>query len=322
MSLKEILKNAQGVPTGEYKDIAGGTMYADSPIGSILPYGGTTAPSGWMICNGASLLRTDYAELFAVIGTAFGSADSTHFNIPDLRGEFLRGAGTNSHSGQGNGGSVGQHQDGTPIVASYMGNSGGSIYNMAGGYSSNMSAKSDKWTGNSSTTYLHHPSATEAATYSDIIGKGITRPTNTSVNYIIKAKMVALPADFMDALNDKQDATDNNLQTTDKTIVGAINEVDAEVGALQTSVSNKLQLYSYEITDKLTDANGNMPCGYISSLGIPINFKPYNVNNYPCNAFIDQAGMIFVRPLNNTWGISDYGSVANFNLKGTLYCVK
>lgn len=203
MSLKEILKNAQGVPTGEYKDIAGGTMYADSPIGSILPYGGTTAPSGWMICNGASLLRTDYAELFAVIGTAFGSADSTHFNIPDLRGEFLRGAGTNSHSGQGNGGSVGQHQDGTPIVASYMGNSGGSIYNMAGGYSSNMSAKSDKWTGNSSTTYLHHPSATEAATYSDIIGKGITRPTNTSVNYIIKAKMVALPADLDSAVDAK-----------------------------------------------------------------------------------------------------------------------
>lgn len=201
--LKEILKNAGGVPTGEYKDIAGGTMYADSPIGSILPYGGTTAPSGWMICNGASLLRTDYAELFAVIGTAFGSADSTHFNIPDLRGEFLRGAGTNSHSGQGNGGSVGQHQDGTPIVASYMGNSGGSIYNMAGGYSSNMSAKSDKWTGNSSTTYLHHPSATEAATYSDIIGKGITRPTNTSVNYIIKAKMVALPADLDSAVDAK-----------------------------------------------------------------------------------------------------------------------
>lgn len=203
MSLKEILKDAQGVPTGEYKKIAGGTMYADSPIGSILPYGGTTAPSGWMICNGASLLRTDYAELFAVIGTAFGSADSTHFNIPDLRGEFLRGAGTNSHSGQGSGGSVGQHQDGTPIVASYMGNSGGSIYNMAGGYSSNMSAKSDKWTGNSSTTYLHHPSATEAATYSDIIGKGITRPTNTSVNYIIKAKMVALPVDLDEAVDEK-----------------------------------------------------------------------------------------------------------------------
>lgn len=317
MSLKEILKDAQGVPTGEYKKIAGGTMYADSPIGSILPYGGTTAPSGWMICNGASLLRTDYAELFAVIGTAFGSADSTHFNIPDLRGEFLRGAGTNSHSGQGDGGTVGQHQNATEIPNFIAANTNG-IY----AYKVNADAfrglnNLDKAFSATAQTSLSGGNSSASGT-----AYGTVRPTNTSVNYIIKAKMVALPADFMDALNDKQDATDNNLQTTDKTIVGAINEVNAEVGALQTSVSNKLQLYSYEITDKLTDANGNMPCGYINSLGIPINFKPYNVNNYPCNAFIDQAGMIYVRPLNNTWGISDYGSVANFNLKGTLYCVK
>lgn len=318
--LKEILKNASGVPTGEYKNIAGGTMYADSPIGSILPYGGTSAPSGWMICNGASLLRTDYAELFAVIGTAFGSADSTHFNIPDLRGEFLRGAGTNSHSGQGNGGSVGTHQDATGIDSFITEQTTHRLVAGYGAQNRNSTINADASTRSGLTGCAYQK--VEQSITDVYVDRCFVRPTNTSVNYIIKAKMVALPADFMDALNDKQDATDNNLQTTDKTIVGAINEVDTEVGALQTSVSNKLQLYSYEITDKLTDANGNMPCGYISSLGIPINFKPYNVNNYPCNAFIDQAGMIYVRPLNNTWGISDYGSVANFNLKGTLYCVK
>jgi microcystin-dependent protein len=61
------------------------------PAGAILAYGGTGAPAGWLPCDGASCLRADYPELFAAIGTAFGAADGTHFNLPDLRGRFLRG---------------------------------------------------------------------------------------------------------------------------------------------------------------------------------------------------------------------------------------
>ena len=202
MSLKEILKNAQGVPTGEYKKIAGGTMYADSPIGSILPYGGTTAPSGWMICNGASLLRTDYAELFAVIGTAFGSADSTHFNIPDLRGEFLRGAGTNSHSGQGSGGSVGQHQNATTLDNNIMEQSTHRLVKAFSGdanYNDVTNADSSSRTGLTGSAYF----AVEQAITGVYTSHITTRPTNTSVNYIIKAKMIALPADFDSAVNAK-----------------------------------------------------------------------------------------------------------------------
>lgn len=218
MSLKEILKDAQGVPTGEYKDIAGGTMYADSPIGSILPYGGTTAPSGWMICNGASLLRTDYAELFAVIGTAFGSADSTHFNIPDLRGEFLRGAGTNSHSEQGDGGAVGEHQNGTTVATSIMGNGYGVIYNMANGFVDNSTY--DKWVGNSGNTYLHNTSGQEEESYATRIGIGKARPTNTSVNYIIKAMMVALPADLEAAIEEGEKYSTTEVKTNKTWIDG------------------------------------------------------------------------------------------------------
>lgn len=44
--------------TGNTTLIAGSTLWADSPIGSILPYGGNTAPSGWMICDGSALSRT------------------------------------------------------------------------------------------------------------------------------------------------------------------------------------------------------------------------------------------------------------------------
>jgi microcystin-dependent protein len=58
------------------------------PTGIILPYGGATAPSGWLLCDGTSYLRADYPNLFAIIGVLFGSADGTHFNIPDMRGNM------------------------------------------------------------------------------------------------------------------------------------------------------------------------------------------------------------------------------------------
>lgn len=56
------------------------------PTGAYFPYAGSAAPTGFLLCDGSSLLRSSYADLFAVIGTSFGAADGTHFNVPDLRG--------------------------------------------------------------------------------------------------------------------------------------------------------------------------------------------------------------------------------------------
>jgi len=64
----------------------------DDIIGAVTAFPTQTAPSGWLECNGAALSRTAYANLFAIIGTTFGEGDgSTTFNLPDLRGEFIRG---------------------------------------------------------------------------------------------------------------------------------------------------------------------------------------------------------------------------------------
>ncbi len=73
-----------------------------NPVGTIQAYGGTTDPDGWpdgwFICDGRALSRVDYADLFAIIGTAFGYGNgSTTFNIPDLRGHFLRGVSGSSN---------------------------------------------------------------------------------------------------------------------------------------------------------------------------------------------------------------------------------
>lgn len=54
------------------------------PTGVILPYSGTTAPTGFLMCDGSAVSRTTYADLFAVIGTTYGSGDgSTTFNLPN-----------------------------------------------------------------------------------------------------------------------------------------------------------------------------------------------------------------------------------------------
>lgn len=70
-----------------------GTQVASStPAGAVMAFAMNTAPTGWLECNGAAINRTTYAALFAAIGTTFGNGNgSTTFNIPDLRGVFVRG---------------------------------------------------------------------------------------------------------------------------------------------------------------------------------------------------------------------------------------
>lgn len=61
------------------------------PTGLLMDWFLETPPTGWLERNGASLLITDYPELYAVIGKMYGSADANHFNLPDDRGLFGRG---------------------------------------------------------------------------------------------------------------------------------------------------------------------------------------------------------------------------------------
>ena len=70
-----------------------GTQVASStPAGAVLSFAMNTAPTGWLECDGAAIDRTTYSTLFTAIGTTFGEGDgSTTFNIPDLRGVFVRG---------------------------------------------------------------------------------------------------------------------------------------------------------------------------------------------------------------------------------------
>jgi len=81
-------KGEQGTP---------GQPGAGTPIGAVIAYAGSVAPTGWLIADGSAVSRATYADLFQAIGDTYGSGDgSTTFNLPDLRGRVAVSVGSNS----------------------------------------------------------------------------------------------------------------------------------------------------------------------------------------------------------------------------------
>ena len=164
------------------------------PVGVILPYGGAVAPTGWHLCDGTSLVRTGtYGALFTAIGTAYGAADGSHFNLPDLRGRFLRG----TDNGAGNdpdaatrtaiklGGSTGDAV-GSLQTDAFQGHKFTVFANGAdiGLYASNatVGGLADATFGGSATTWTIVTDGTNGTPRVTTE----TRPKNVNVNYIIK----------------------------------------------------------------------------------------------------------------------------------------
>jgi len=76
-----------------------------SEVGAIKPWGKSTAPDGYVLCDGASLARAGtYADLFAVIGTTYGTADGSSFNVPNLQGKMPQGYDGSTYNLAGTGG--------------------------------------------------------------------------------------------------------------------------------------------------------------------------------------------------------------------------
>ena len=97
-NLQTTLSDALGI-SNESSQFGGSPYFA----GLIEMYAGSSAPSGWLICDGSAVSRTTYAALFSVIGTDYGSGDgTTTFNIPDLRGKVPIGvSGTHALASSG-----------------------------------------------------------------------------------------------------------------------------------------------------------------------------------------------------------------------------
>lgn len=174
------------------------------PPATVQAYMGVTAPAGWLSCDGSAVSRTTYANLYAIIANRCGSGDgSTTFNLPDLRGQFLRGvdggagrdpdtgARTAMNVGGNTGDNVGSVQaqgtkpNGLAAVVTDPGHlhtisrNGGNNVSLTGGGGGNF------YDGSGSTPKLSTDSATTGITVA-INGDTETRPINAYVNFIIK----------------------------------------------------------------------------------------------------------------------------------------
>ena len=173
--------------------IAGATLYADEPIGAILPFGGSTVPNGFLLCNGAAVSRTTYAALFAVIGTSFGVGDgSTTFNIPDFRELVPVGAGQNATQ------TIATHD--TYTVGEFKDDQFQSHVHNTHLKGHMTTSSGDAWC----TAYDQEVTGTRTTSASTDTGFTPREGTTThgkqlGVNYIIKATSIALPSDFEDA---------------------------------------------------------------------------------------------------------------------------
>ena len=154
------------------------------PVGMILAWPGTKAPSGWLNCDGSVVSRTTYADLFSVIGTTFGAGDgSTTFKLPDYRGDFLRGylSGTSSAIGT-------RQAEGLPNISGRL-----DFGKQVGGMSSSSGAFSHKnisqdWAGTSTGTvnvidYVNFDASRSNGLYGD---SSHVTPRNNAVSWCIK----------------------------------------------------------------------------------------------------------------------------------------
>ena len=174
------------------------TEALEVPIGTIIAFMGNTPPENYLACDGNTYRIADYRPLANFINLQFGSfnyfgGDGVDtFAVPDLRGEFLRGTGTNSHANSGDGDSVGVHQVGTSMPsmgwAAYPNNVnwiGGTYDANAGNHIlvANWDYAVRPTTGSMTLKVSKSPGY-----FTNIPSAYTTRPTNTSVLYCIKYK--------------------------------------------------------------------------------------------------------------------------------------
>ena len=193
------------------------------PVGTVLPYAGSSAPSGYLFCDGTAYLRTTYAALFGVLSTTYitqvnpttGSSwadpGGTYFRVPDLRGTFIRGVGTPY---QGDAVTLGGWQTGktavkpdgvtglTNAASSLTGStaSDGSHNHACGVTAERVNPGASGGSGlrmweSSPTTHVNtdttnsthsHSLSSGGAAAQSISGDNETRPHNKGLNYIIK----------------------------------------------------------------------------------------------------------------------------------------
>lgn len=168
------------------------------PSGAIMPFAMQTPPTGWLEANGSAISRTTYAALFSALGTLYGIGDgTTTFNLPDLRGYFVRGwdnsrgvdTGRVFGSAQTSAYTNHSHTATTSVTATDGGhnhtfdtiaNSSGS-FQVAGGVGGNFTTSA-----NTGTAVANISASASTTVNASTTGSTETRPVNVAMLYCIK----------------------------------------------------------------------------------------------------------------------------------------
>lgn len=151
-----------------------------APTASVVMYGGATAPTGWLLCDGSAVSRATYATLFGILSTTYGIGDgSTTFNVPDARGVFVRGAGTQTISTIAHTGTRGTTQN-----DQFQGHHHDSVRGVAQTASGSGSASIQSGASYVGADIVGDPS-TDGSNGTPRTGAE-TRPANITLSYIIK----------------------------------------------------------------------------------------------------------------------------------------
>ena len=245
-----------------------------TPVGTVISVMGNSAPMNYLACNGQVVNIADYPELATYFNTQFGSPNyfggngTTTFGIPDLRGEFLRGTGTNGHTGNGDGATVGTHQDATKVPRFGSSAAKGSPISYGKDIYVTGSDK-DSGTVTHKCDYVVNNSMGEDTISNDVYPMYSTRPTNTSVLYCIATKNI-----FMDA---------GSNYSTEEQVVGTwtngkpIYQITKDVTLASDNVNGAILLANDYHVDDLISYSGTL-YGTGAQIGIPFYFTENNRN--------------------------------------------
>lgn len=150
------------------------------PIGTVMTWTVPTVPVGYLECNGAAISRTTFADLFAVLLTDYGNGNgSTTFNIPDYRGEFLRGW---AHGSTNDPDRASRTDKGNGVIADNVGTKQGFVMQSHNHFVREYSGHE----GNISFSHINSATNANTGDRTGSTGGNETRPRNVNVQYIIK----------------------------------------------------------------------------------------------------------------------------------------
>lgn len=169
--------------TGQFQLVTNNVSIA-TPPGQLATYAMTSCPAGWLAANGSAVSRTTYSVLFSNIGSTWGNGDgSTTFNLPDLRGMFVRGTGTNATYPTAIGPAVGTYAADTYLNHNHTDSGHTHSYNTPSGTAQAVGGSgSNYFTGTASAT----SGTGNANIQNSTTGGTETKPKNYGVLYCIK----------------------------------------------------------------------------------------------------------------------------------------